>query len=846
MESPSRECCDEGSVATAENEIEIGGEAKPQPRAHSNDSESAVGATTKRKKEEGEEKDPMWKTSLCSYFRRSSNDCKHGQLCKYAHGEAELRPRPDNTWDPTSLRAKKAKTNSNSSPIHCDEQHRESILCNSNDLNTTPEHADTGAAQLQKCVIHLPKYWSVDNFKTFLQRLEVLHANCRKRKGMTVGFVEFSSPEDVTKATEKLNGQRINKKTLKVADVLRSWEEQSKSGADGGKHNQSTKDSKTLSSVDTDFMESLTDNLSCGTDQMKSKNSCDEVVLPRKARDAVTPLADMPYDEQLSQKKNSVSQLLKKLTKNARKACPTGAPLPEWMVSSRTRGGLPCELEGIMSSPIVNGYRNKCEFTVGLSKEGERVVGFLLGNFREGLTAVEEPTDCPNVSSIACRYAMIFQNFIRSSELPVWNKHENKGFWRLLTVREGHASCQSSESSIEQNHIAEVMLIVQICSIGIEENVRSNELKRMAENFVLEATTASPALPLTALVVQDHLGISNAAPADAPLYPLLLPVVINGTISGADCKQPQSQIHDYVNNLCFRISPTAFFQVNTLAAEKLYSLAGDWAALSSSTLLFDICCGTGTIGLTLARRTGMVIGIEMNASAVADAQRNAELNGIQNCKFICAKAEDVIDSLLEEYLEVPTDTNAEVLKETIENEGKEISKNCTNENDKLNHPLQTAKETELDNSADSENGDTKITSLEECAEANGRPKNMKEGNAMKKFKDVVAIVDPPRSGLHPTVIKALRTHSLLRRLVYISCNPETLVANAIELCTPTTEKMEKTKGNKGGFKFMGNIGHARHRVKSMPMSEPFYPVKAMAVDLFPHTPHCEMVMLLER
>ena len=48
-------------------------------------------------------------------------------------------------------------------------------------------------------------------------------------------------------------------------------------------------------------------------------------------------------------------------------------------------------------------------------------------------------------------------------------------------------------------------------------------------------------------------------------------------------------------------------QVNTLAAEKLYSLAGEWAGLGPDTLLFDICCGTGTIGLTLAHRVGIVI-----------------------------------------------------------------------------------------------------------------------------------------------------------------------------------------------------------------------------------------------
>lgn len=47
--------------------------------------------------------------------------------------------------------------------------------------------------------------------------------------------------------------------------------------------------------------------------------------------------------------------------------------------------------------------------------------------------------------------------------------------------------------------------------------------------------------------------------------------------------------------------------MNTLAAEKLYSLAGDWAELGPDTLLFDVCCGTGTIGLTLAHRVGMVM-----------------------------------------------------------------------------------------------------------------------------------------------------------------------------------------------------------------------------------------------
>lgn len=88
--------------------------------------------------------------------------------------------------------------------------------------------------------------------------------------------------------------------------------------------------------------------------------------------------------------------------------------------------------------------------------------------------------------------------------------------------------------------------------------------------------------------------------------------------------------------------------------------------------------------------------------------------------------------------------------------------------------------------------------------------------------------------------------SFLHGRRYISCNPESMVANAIELCTPTSEMPQKGRNNSRGWRNMSSAGLARHRAKSMPNSEPFRPVKAMAVDLFPHTPHCETVMLLER
>jgi tRNA1(Val) A37 N6-methylase TrmN6 len=67
-------------------------------------------------------------------------------------------------------------------------------------------------------------------------------------------------------------------------------------------------------------------------------------------------------------------------------------------------------------------------------------------------------------------------------------------------------------------------------------------------------------------------------------------------------------------------------QVNSAGAEKLYSLAGDWAGLGPDTLLFDVCCGTGAIGLTLAKRVGMVC-----YSFLRLTKLNGELCSQQRC-----------------------------------------------------------------------------------------------------------------------------------------------------------------------------------------------------------------------
>lgn len=93
-------------------------------------------------------------------------------------------------------------------------------------------------------------------------------------------------------------------------------------------------------------------------------------------------------------------------------------------------------------------------------------------------------------------------------------------------------------------------------------------------------------------------------------------------------------LQEQLCGLWFEISANAFFQVNRGAAEILYGVVAEAAALSPSDTVLDLFCGAGTIGLTLASRCGRVVGYELVPEAVANARRNALANGIHNATFV--------------------------------------------------------------------------------------------------------------------------------------------------------------------------------------------------------------------
>jgi 23S rRNA (uracil1939-C5)-methyltransferase len=97
----------------------------------------------------------------------------------------------------------------------------------------------------------------------------------------------------------------------------------------------------------------------------------------------------------------------------------------------------------------------------------------------------------------------------------------------------------------------------------------------------------------------------------------------------------------------FRIRPNAFLQTNTEMAERLYELAIEEAGLSGTETVYDLYCGTGTIGLSMAGKALSVWGVDISEESIACALENLDLNQIGNAAFFAGNVGQVLEELAE-------------------------------------------------------------------------------------------------------------------------------------------------------------------------------------------------------
>lgn len=107
-------------------------------------------------------------------------------------------------------------------------------------------------------------------------------------------------------------------------------------------------------------------------------------------------------------------------------------------------------------------------------------------------------------------------------------------------------------------------------------------------------------------------------------------------------------IEEFLEDFRFKISPKSFFQTNTKQGEKLYQITREFAGLTGKEVVYDLYCGTGSIGIFLSKGAKKIIGIEAVPDAIEDAKLNAAWNNLEHCQFY---AGDVIDIATDKFFE---------------------------------------------------------------------------------------------------------------------------------------------------------------------------------------------------
>jgi 23S rRNA (uracil1939-C5)-methyltransferase len=253
---------------------------------------------------------------------------------------------------------------------------------------------------------------------------------------------------------------------------------------------------------------------------------------------------------------------------------------------------VPCE-------PDVFHYRNKMEYSFSQTPDGP-----VLGLHRAGRwDEVLDIRKCWLTTDFGNDLRDAVRNWAREEGLTAYSQEDGTGYLRHLVVREGRNTGQA---------------LVQLVTAPGEKFDRG---------YFVDVVRAFPQ------VRSLHWSI-NDRPAEVTNLP-------------SELLWGDGWIEEELNGLRFRVRPNAFLQTNTAMAEKLYALARDAAQLTGSETVWDLYCGIGTIGLSLAGDALTVWGIEVSEESVACALENAELNGITNTAFFAGNVGQVVQELLE-------------------------------------------------------------------------------------------------------------------------------------------------------------------------------------------------------
>ena len=259
--------------------------------------------------------------------------------------------------------------------------------------------------------------------------------------------------------------------------------------------------------------------------------------------------------------------------------------------------------EGIEPSPTLVGYRNKCEFSFGDQEKGGKLA---LGmRKRQSMYEVVTLLDCNIIDEDYLKIVQYHVDFFQKHNVPFYHKQRHDGVLRHLVVRKGAAT-------------GEILInLVTASEWGFSLDDYKNGLLSIDFDGLISGILHTQNDGLADVVISQETNI---------LY---------GKDFFMEC----------LFALEFKVSAFSFFQTNSRGAEKLYSIVKDFAGDMSNKTIFDLYCGTGTIGQILAHHSKKVIGIELVEEAVEAAKENAQRNGLKHCTFIAGDVLKVVDTI---------------------------------------------------------------------------------------------------------------------------------------------------------------------------------------------------------
>ena len=233
-------------------------------------------------------------------------------------------------------------------------------------------------------------------------------------------------------------------------------------------------------------------------------------------------------------------------------------------------------------------YRNKVHAVVGEDKNGN----IITGTYEENSHNIVPVSDCLLEDSQCSSIIATLRDLFKSFKYKPYNEDKGTGFIRHILLRKGFST-------------KEIMLVIVTADVAFPS--KTHFLKALKEKH-----------PEINTIVQN-VNKYNTSMVLGPRN-----IVLTG----------KGYIEDVLCGYRFRISPSSFYQINHQQTEKLYKAAINMAGITKKDTVIDAYCGIGTIGIAASAKAGQVIGVELNADAVKDAEVNAKINNIKNIRFV--------------------------------------------------------------------------------------------------------------------------------------------------------------------------------------------------------------------